>query len=76
MKIDYEALADKAASTVADWGSADAAVSMYAWVHKDPARFAAWLEWASQKETERLTELAHVAQAEARATEREWSHAA
>ena len=72
MRIDYEAIADKAADNVADWGGSKDAESMSAWVHADVDRFAAWLEWATQKETERLIEAAHEADAERRLTEQAW----
>ena len=72
MRIDYEAIADKAADSVADWNDTQEADSMWEWVHKDPARFDAWLEFATKRETDRLIEAEHEAQAEARQTAREW----
>ena len=72
MRIDYEAIADKAADNVADMSEASEFASMYAWVHKDPARFDAWCEWATAQEVARLIEAEHEAKAEARQTAREW----
>ena len=71
-RIDYEAIADKAADNVADWNERNEAESMWVWVHADPARFDAWVEYATKRETDRLIEAEHEAQAEARQTEREW----
>ena len=72
MKIDYERIAEQAADNVADWDELAEAASMARWTHSDPARFDAWCEWATAKETERLIEAEHEAQAEARQTAREW----
>ena len=76
MKIDYERIAEQAADNVADWMEGLESASMWRWVHADPARFDAWVEWATQKEVERLIEAAHEADAERRLTERDWRNVA
>ena len=75
MKIDYEALADKADYAVDKFNNVQEAASMRKWLmlaHNQDMRDE-WREWAVTEETALLVSLAHDAQDEARQTAREWA---